>query len=85
MNSRNSGIPWTPYNGTKLSIFDRLRGLARCLLIGIFADLDGNPRVIGRRIDMGAYEYPFIYEKPDVRIASRELVEIFGKSGIFCR
>jgi predicted GH43/DUF377 family glycosyl hydrolase len=28
-------------------------------------DLDSNPRVIGGRIDMGVYEYPFIYDKKD--------------------
>ena len=28
-------------------------------------DMDGNSRVMGGRIDMGAYEYPFIYDKSD--------------------
>jgi len=27
-------------------------------------DFDDNSRVIGGRIDMGAYEYPFVYDKP---------------------
>ncbi|MBN2592541.1 MAG: hypothetical protein JXA81_03460 [Sedimentisphaerales bacterium] len=28
-------------------------------------DMDGNSRIIAGRIDMGAYEYPFVYDKPD--------------------
>ena len=52
-------------NGTKLSIFDRLRGLTRCRLSGNFADLAGKQATLLTAITLNLvplYSVPRIYQ-----------------------
>jgi hypothetical protein len=57
------GNPGTPYNGTKLSIFDRLVGSARCHLTGNFADFPGKRVAFSTTISLNLVPFgtPYLF------------------------